>query len=382
MVVAQSAGQPSGRGQDIYSAAMKAAIIGIGGIARFHARALRDIPGVELVAGSCRTEEKGRAFADEFGCRWYPDFRRLLRREKPDFVTVATPSGDHLPVVKAAARAGVHVICEKPLEISLKRIDRMLAVARAGRISLGAIFPQRYNPVVREVREAAAAGRFGQIATVNTYVPWWRDDAYYGAGRWQGTAALDGGGALMNQSIHGVDAVVWIAAAASPGLEPVENPVESVFAFTAVRSHDPERLEVEDTCVAVLRLKNGGLGQILAATSLFPGHLRRIQVGGRDGTAEILEEQLVTWRFRDEAPSDALVRERFSGASRTSGGAADPMAIDYSNHTRNFADFVDALREGRQPSLDGLEGRKAVAVVEACYQSARTGRAAKVKDPA
>jgi predicted dehydrogenase len=360
---------------------MKAAIIGIGGIARFHALALRDIPGVELVAGSCRTEEKGRAFAEAFGCRWYPDFRRMLRREKPDFVTIATPSGSHLPAVTAAARAGVHVICEKPLEITLKRIDKLIAVAQAGGIRLGAIFPQRYNPVVRQVREAAAAGRFGQLAAVNSYVPWWRDDAYYGAGRWQGTAALDGGGALMNQSIHGVDAVVWIAGAASPGLSPVENPVESVAAFTAVRAHDPERLEVEDTCVALLRLKNGGLGQILAATSLFPGQLRRIQVGGRDGTAEILEEQLVTWRFRDETPEDETVRQRFSGASRTSGGAADPMAIDYSNHTRNFADFVDALREDRQPPLDGLEGRKAVAVVEACYRSARTGRIARVQDP-
>jgi predicted dehydrogenase len=360
---------------------MRAAIIGIGAIARLHAKALADIPGVTLVAATCRTEAKGRAFAAEFGCNWHADTATMLRREKPDFVTVATPSGAHLDATLAAIRRGVPVICEKPLEISLKRIDRMIVAADRRGVPLGAIFPQRFNPVVAAVQEAAAAGRFGQLAIAASHVPWWRDDAYYGPGRWQGTKALDGGGALMNQSIHGVDALQWIAGATMPGLAPGENPVESVVAFTAVRAHDAERLEVEDTCVAILRLKNGALGQLLAATSLFPGSLRRLLVGGRDGTAEILEEQLVAWRFRTEAADDAATRERLGGASQTSGGAADPMAINHACHTRNFEQFLAAVREGRRPPLDGLEGRKAVAIVEACYKSARTGRAAKVEDP-
>jgi len=357
---------------------MRAAIIGIGAIARLHAKALGDIPGVELVAATCRTEEKGRAFATEFGCAWHADTARMLKREKPDFVTVATPSGAHLEAVVAAARRNVHVICEKPLEITLKRIDRMQAAVEKAGITLGAIFPQRFNPVVAAVHEAAAAGRFGDLAIAASYVPWWRDDAYYGPGRWQGTKALDGGGALMNQSIHGVDALQWIVGATMPGLAPGENPVESVTALTAVRAHDAERLEVEDTCVAILRFKNGTLGQLLAATSLYPGQLRRFLFGGRDGTAEILEEQLTTWRFRVEATDDAATRDRFGGTSGTSGGAADPMAINYSCHTRNFESFLDAVRAGRRPALDGHEGRKAVAIIEACYRSARTGRTVKV----
>jgi UDP-N-acetyl-2-amino-2-deoxyglucuronate dehydrogenase len=361
---------------------MRAAIIGIGAIARLHARALRTLPDVELVAATCRTEEKGRAFAAEFGCTWYADTARMLAREKPDFVTVATPSGAHLEAVVAAARRGAHVICEKPLEITLKRVDRLIAAANKAGVALGAIFPQRFNPVVRAVRDAAAGGRFGPLAIVSSSVPWWRDDAYYGPGRWQGTKALDGGGAVMNQSIHGVDALQWIAGAAGPDLPRGENPVESVMAFTAVRAHDPERLEVEDTCVAVLRLRNGGLGHLLAATSLFPGSLRRFLVGGRDGTAEIHEEQLVSWRFRGEDPGDAAVRERFGGTSGTSGGAADPMAINDACHARNFAAFLEAVKAGRPPELDGLEGRKAVAIVEACYRSARTGRPARVENPA
>ena len=353
---------------------MKVAIIGIGAIARMHARALGDIEGLELVAASCRTEGKGREFGREFGCAWYGDTDAMLAKERPDFVTVATPSGAHLDAVLAAARHGVHVICEKPLEISLERIDRMVAATRAAGVTLGAIFPQRFNPVVQAVHAAAAAGRFGRLAIAASYVPWWRDDAYYGPGRWQGTKALDGGGAVMNQSIHGVDALQWVVGATMPGLAAGENPVESVCAFSAVRSHDAARLEVEDTCVAILRFKDGGLGQLLAATSLFPGQLRRFLFGGRDGTAEVLEEQLTTWRFREEAAEDAVTRERFGGASGTSGGAADPMAINYSCHTRNFADFVAALEAGRTPALDGPEGRKAVAIVEACYESARIGR--------
>jgi len=360
---------------------VRAAIIGIGAIARLHAKALADIPGVELVAATCRTEEKGQAFANEFGCAWHPDAATMLRRGKPDFVTVATPSGAHLDAVLAAIRRGVPVICEKPLEISLQRIDRMIAAAEKKGVPIGAIFPQRFNPVIRTLHGAAAAGRFGPLAVAASYVPWWRDDAYYGPGRWQGTKALDGGGSLMNQSIHGVDAIQWIAGATMPDLDPAENPVESVVAMTAVRAHDPERLEVEDSCVAILRFRNGALGQLLAATSLYPGSLRRILVGGRDGTAEVLEEQLVTWQFRTDAPDDAATRERLGGSSSTSGGAADPMAINYACHTRNFEDFLSAIQEGRRPPLDGLEGRKAVAIVEACYKSARTGRPAKVENP-
>ncbi len=360
---------------------MRAAIIGIGAIARLHARALADIPGVELVGATCRTEEKGLAFAAEFGCTWYPDTATMLRRAKPDFVTVATPSGAHLDAVLAAIRRGVPVICEKPLEITLRRIDSLIAAAAKRGVPLGAIFPQRFNPVIRALHAAAAGGRFGQLAMAASYVPWWRDDAYYGPGRWQGTQALDGGGALMNQSIHGVDALQWVAGATMPQLDPAENPVESVVALTAMRAHDPERLEVEDSCVAILRFKNGALGQLLAATSLYPGSLRRLLVGGRDGTAEVLEEQLVTWQFRSARPDDDATRERLGGSSGTSGGAADPMAINYACHTRNFEDFLAALQAGRSPPLDGLEGRKAVAIVEACYKSARTGRPAKVADP-
>ena len=359
---------------------MRVAIIGVGAIAEIHARALADISSIELVSACCRTEEKGLRFAEQHDCSWYPDPVRMIRREKPDVVTIATPSGAHLEVAIKAIRKGVHVLCEKPLEITTRRIDRMIRAAEKAGVSLGAIFPQRFNPVLQAVHAASAAGRFGDLAVASSAVPWWRDDAYYGKGRWQGTLALDGGGALMNQSIHGVDALQWIAGASMPDISTTTNPIESVAAFTALKSHSPECVEVEDTCLAVLKLKNGGLGQLLATTSLFPGQLRRFIFGGRGGTAEIEEEQIVNWQFQDSHSDDDAIRSRFGATSGTSGGAADPMAINYSCHTRNFSEFFDAVSAGIKPKLDGHEGRKAVAIIEACYKSATTGKVIKITD--
>ena len=357
----------------------RAAIIGVGAIADIHALAMGDLENVELVAGSCRTEAKGRAFADRFDCRWHRDYEELLDEARPDFVTIATPSGFHLEPLEACARRGIHVLCEKPLEISVERVDRMIRVARESGIRLGGIFPQRFNPVLRTVQGAASQGRFGDLAVVNAYVPWWRDDAYYAPDRWQGTLALDGGGAMMNQSIHGVDAAQWLASAAIPDLPAGVNPVREIFAFTAKRGHDPELIEVEDTAVAVLRFRNGALGQILGATSMFPGSLKRLQLAGRGGTAEVLEDELVTWAFSEDRDGDEDVRRRFSQETQSGGGAADPMAIDYSLHTGNIRGFVDWLEGDEAFMLDGAESRKAVAIIEAIYESARTGRVASVQ---
>ncbi len=355
----------------------KVAIIGVGAIAGMHARALGDIPSVKLVAGSCRNQEKGQKFAQQFHCGWYPEFEQMLDKEKPDMVTICTPSGAHLEPMLAAAKRGIHVLCEKPLEITTERVDEMVAAAKQHGVVLGGFFQSRYKPVVRNVFDAAGQGRFGNLATVNAYVPWWREDAYYAPHRWQGKLKWDGGGAMMNQSIHGVDAVQWIVGNTIPNLKADENPVEQVFAFTAKRSHDPNLIEVEDTAVAVLKFKNGALGQILGCTSMWPGSMLRIQVAGRDGTAEILNDELTTYQFRNTDPGDETTRDKFSAKSKTAGGASDPMAIDYTNHTRNIAAFLDNLDKGTTPDIDGVQARKAVAIIQAIYKSARDGVAVK-----
>ena len=187
---------------------------------------------------------------------------------------------------------------------------------------------------------------------------------------------MDGGGALMNQSIHGIDAVQWLAASAMGESE--GNPVDQVFAYTAKRGHDPELIEVEDTAVAILHFTNGALGQILGATSMFPGSLKRIQIAGRNGTAEVLEDELVTWMFREPDKHDDVKRSEYGSETQTGGGAGDPMAIDHGHHRRNFAAFVESIEMDRPFILCGSEARKAVAIIEAIYESARTGQSVDV----
>jgi predicted dehydrogenase len=347
------------------------AIAGIGSVAEVHALSVGDIDDATLVAGSCRTESRGQSFAAEFDATWYAETERMLDEERPDVLIVCTPSGAHLEPTLAAAERGIDVLCEKPLEITTERIDRMIAAAEEHDITLGGVFQQRFTDVLGAVHDAAAAGRFGSLAVANTYVPWWRDDEYYD-GAWQGTEALDGGGALMNQSIHGIDATQWLAGAAMD-LDHGANPVAEVTAHTARRAHSDDIMEVEDTAVAALRYRDGTLGQVLGSTAMYPGSLRRIQLAGRDGTAEVREDELVTWAFRDETPDDDDIRAQFGEESETSGGAADPMAIDYANHRRNIAAFLDARSGGEPYPLDGTEARKAVAIVEAIYASAERG---------
>lgn len=346
------------------------AIAGIGAVAELHALSIEDLDDAELVAGSCRTESKGRDFAAEFDCGWYADTEEMLDVEDVDVLSICTPSGAHLPPTLAAAERGVHVLCEKPLEITTERIDRMVDACSDAGVRLGGIFPQRYNPVVRTVHEAATEDRFDGLSVANAYVPWWRPDDYY-EGAWQGTRDLDGGGALMNQSIHGVDAIQWLVGAGGD-IDPEVNPVEEAFAYTATSAHDGDIIEVEDTAVAVLRYRDGTLGQLLGATSMFPGSLKRLQLGGRGGTAEIREDELVTWQFHEEHDDDEEIRERFT-ETEGGGGAADPMSIDYANHRRNIAAFLSSLADDEPFMLDGTEARKAVEIITAIYESAERG---------
>jgi predicted dehydrogenase len=355
------------------------AVIGVGAISDLIAVALGELPRVTLVSGSCRTEAKGKAFAEKFSCAWYDDTNRMLDDVRPDVAIVCTPSGLHLDSVMSCAQRKIHVVCEKPLEITPARCRQMIdACDRAG-VRLGAIFPQRFNPVNRTIHTAATAGRFGNLAVVHAAVPWWREDSYYAPTRWQGKIALDGGGALMNQAIHTVDQMLWLASATIKDLPRDANPVEEVFAYTAKRSHDPKLIEVEDTSVVTLKFRNGALGHLLAATSMWPGSKRRLYISGRDGTAEVLEDQLITFNFRKEEPGDEAKRQAFSQATKHGGGASNPMAMSHENHRENLRDFFDALDENRPAALDGVEAAKAVSVINACYESARTGRPVRVE---
>lgn len=334
-------------------------IVGIGLIADFHAQALAELPNAELIAGCCRTPEKGLAFAEKFSCEYVQDYQTLCSRDDIDVVSICTPSGAHATPAIAAANAGKHVICEKPLEITLDRVDQMIQACQAAGVKLCGIFPLRFHPVVQQIRKAVQGGRFGRLTFIGGFVPWWRTQAYYDEGGWKGTMALDGGGALMNQAIHVADL-----------LQCIGGPVKRVQAATAKLAHP--QIEVEDTAVATLEFRNGALGTMIAATSMYPGRLRSLQISGNAGTAVAVESNLEFWQFTKELPQDDEIRRRFSAATDAGGGAADPAAISHQGHRLNFQAFFDALDAGAEPELNGTEARKAVELTLAIYRAAQT----------
>jgi predicted dehydrogenase len=338
-------------------------VVGAGLIADFHARALRDIPNAKFIACCDTSFPRAQALAQKYSGRAYASYEEMLKSDDIDIVTIATPSGLHMEPTVAAAKAGKHVLCEKPVEITLERIDAMIeAHAKAG-TRLGGIFPYRFNDMMVPMREAVRSGRLGTITCANVYVPWWRTDAYY-EGSWRGTWKLDGGGALMNQSIHMIDMLC--------DLMP---PIESVQAFTATLGH---KIETEDVATAVVRYTGGALGLIYGTTASYPGQFRRFEITGTKGTIINVENSITTWQFADERPEDAAVRDRFT-AIQGGGGVADPAAITHENHTRNFKAFLESLETDKDFWISGPEARKAVEVILAIYRSAKEGRLIKLR---
>ena len=341
------------------------AIIGTGMISRFHARAIADVRGAKLVACYNRTAEKAQAFAAEHGCLAYDSLNALLADNKVDAVAITTASGAHLEPAVAAARAGKHIIIEKPLEITLKRCDKIIHECEKHGVKLSTVFQSRFHDSSLKLKQAVDAGRFGTLTLGDAYVKWWRSQEYYDGGAWRGTWRIDGGGALMNQAIHTVDLLTWLM-----------GPVEKVQAFTATLAH--ERIEVEDVATATLTFANGALGVIEASTGVYPGYLKRIELHGTRGSAVLEEEDIKSWAFAEKARGDDAILAAMKKQKSKGGGAADPAAIGHHGHARQFQDFVKAIRTGSQPAIDGPESRKSVEIILAIYKSAASGKAVKL----
>jgi predicted dehydrogenase len=341
-------------------------IVGLGLIADFHAKAIQAISGEkgELVACCSRSADKARGFAEKYGCRGYTDMGEFLADPGLDVVSICTPSGAHLEPALASAKAGKHVIVEKPLEITPRRCDRIIEACGHAGVSLAGVFQSRFSEVAGLVKAAVDQGRFGNLVLGDAYVKWYRSQEYYDEGGWHGTRALDGGGALINQSIHAIDLLLWFM-----------GPVESVTAFIGTIGH--QRIEVEDNAVAALRFRNGAFGVIEGSTAVYPGFFKRIEISGTKGSIVLEEETLKTWSFAEEDPEDEKIRTKYGAGSQTGGGAADPAAISFEGHRRQFEEFIIALDEGRPPLVDGREAEKAVGVIQAIYASAKKGKTAK-----
>jgi predicted dehydrogenase len=340
------------------------AIVGCGMIARFHAKALAELPDVRLLALVGRSVGSAKKLAEELNlsCDVESDLSTVLARRDIHIVIICTPSGAHMEPAVTAAKAGKHVVVEKPLEITLERCDAIIDACRRNGVQLCTIFPSRFADANVTLKKAVDSGRFGRLTLGETTCKWWRPQSYYDDGGWKGTQALDGGGALMNQAIHNVDLLLWTM-----------GHVRQVRGFTATLAH--ERIEVEDTAVACLRFTSGALGVIEAATSVYPGLPKTLAIHGDKGTAVIEQEDVLRWEFTPETEADREVRRRFAQKVGASGGSSNPAAITHVYHARQLADLVSALKTGGRPVVDGGEGRRAVEVILAIYESARTGRA-------
>jgi UDP-N-acetyl-2-amino-2-deoxyglucuronate dehydrogenase len=347
-------------------------IVGCGMISKFHAQAIADLPNARLVACYDAVPAAADRFAEQQQCRPYHDLKKMLKDREVHVVTICTPSGVHLDPAVAAAKAGKHVIVEKPLEITLKRCDKIIQACEKKGVTLSTIFPSRFHESSRLLKAAMDQGRFGRLTLGDSYVKWFRTQEYYDSGAWRGTWELDGGGALMNQAIHSVDLLTWLM-----------GPVEEITAFAGTLAH--ERIEVEDVAVATVRFANGAVGVIEATTAAYPGYLKRIEIHGSEGSAGLEEEDLKFWEFKNQTPEDEAIRERMAGRTQTGGGAADPTAIGHHGHTAQFRDVLEAIEQGRKPAIDGHEGRRSVEIILAIYKAAETGKRVKLplkSDPA
>ncbi len=357
------------------------ALVGCGSIAPTHAKALAALPNDARLTHCCDTNAGlADAFAAKFNLKT-ATFDEVLADPAIDAVTFCTPSGLHASLGARALAAGKHVIIEKPMEITPAACEPLLAAQRASGRKLAIISQHRFDPSSQQVRACLNRGELGKLVLVEARIPWYRTQEYYDSGDWRGTWALDGGGCLMNQGVHTVDLLLWLA-----------GPVKTVYAQMRTAAH--ERIEVEDVVTATLTFANGAIGNLMATTALYPGFLAYLGLHGTEGSAVIDgdELQLLAIKGRETIhgkSSNGHALQVATGGTKSATAhaaaipapSAEPNAWSWGDaHRAQFADFIQAVRTDGTPLVDGLAGRAAVALINAVYESARTGRVVTLPD--
>ena len=330
-------------------------LIGGGNISQTHARAACAIDGVQIAAVFGSNAEKVRQLAAEHAAAWYTDYEKFLAHRPMDLVAIGSPSGVHAEHGMAAARCGLHVLVEKPIDISCARADGLIAEIEKAGVKLGVFFQDRFKPGIRQMKSAIDGGALGKPVLADARVKWYRPAEYYRDSRWRGTFALDGGGALINQGIHTIDLLLWM--------------LGEVVAVQACEATAVHKIEAEDTLVALLEFSNGVLGSFTATTSAYPGYPRRIELSGTNGTLILAGDELVSCHLRDS------VKERGKPTvDESDHRATSPVVNDFRSHQAVFEDFIHAIRSNSQAECDGHQARRSLAVVEAVYLACRTGQ--------
>ncbi len=337
---------------------MNIGLIGTGTIAHTHAEAVKAIPGATLKGSFSRTKEKNLVFASKYGIKAYPSIDEMLNDAGIDIVIICTPSGSHYDTAMQAIKHKKHVIVEKPLEISLDRIDSMTSYAKENGVKLTCIFQSRFAEASHELKKAVEQGRFGTITMVDAIVKWYRTQEYYDSGKWRGTWELDGGGALMNQSIHAIDLLQWLA-----------GDIEYLQAVTATLGHG--RIEVEDTAAAVLKYRNGALGIIQGTTAAYPGFQKRIEINGTHGSVVMEDDHFTHWHFKEETAEDEKIRKDLSEGSAPKETASDPSVNPVHLFETQISDFIGAVKNDRKPFITPEDARRSVEIILGIYESAK-----------
>jgi predicted dehydrogenase len=331
-------------------------ISGAGVIGKLHARALRQVGGVRLRAVTDPAEGAGRALAEATGATWHADYQAMLARPDVDVVILGTPSGLHAEQACLAARAGKHIVTEKPMATALPAVDQMIAAAREAGVTLAVIFQNRFSRETLLLKRAIDAGLLGRPILGNAFVHWRRTPEYYTAsGGWRGTWALDGGGALMNQSIHTIDLLQWLI-----------GPVASVTGSAATLTH---AIETEDTACAAVGFASGALGVIQGTTSSDRDWPARVEIVGAGGRAILENGRIALWESQQPLSDDLLTA---NDEALCDGWQPDEPFGDA--HARQLRAIVRALNDGAPAPVTGDEARNAVEIILAIYESSRSGR--------
>ena len=337
---------------------LKVGIVGWGTIADIHARAIVEARNCELTSVYTSNKEKEKEIEEKYDVNVYNNYEKLLKSDV-DIVSICTPSGTHLNFGKEAAKCGKHVVVEKPIEVTIKKAKELIEVCRENEVKLGVILQNRYLSSVQKIKKIIKEDKLGKIFHASAYIKWWRSQEYYDSSQWRGTYELDGGGTLMNQSIHTVDLLVYLTG------KPV-----SVASLMGTFRHD--RIEVEDSVVAIVKFENGAIGSIEASTSIQPAQPRKIEIHGEKGTV-VLEG--------DEAIIHIEGIEETGKAVQSDSGADSPLAgFKIEPHKKQFEEIAQAIIENREPEVNGVVAMESLAMVEAIYKSGREGRFIDLKE--
>lgn len=333
---------------------MHIGFIGGGNITETHIRAAKAIPGLEIAAIVGTNAARVQSLCEKYGGTPYSDFKNFLSHKPMEIVAIGSPSGIHAEQGIAAAQHGLHILTEKPIDISTVRADSLIQAARQSGVKLGVFFQDRFKADLLRVKQLVDANGLGKPILADARVKWYRPPNYYSDSKWRGTFRLDGGGALINQAIHTVDLALWIFG--------------DVAAVQAQRRTALHSIEAEDTLVALLEFANGALGTLQATTSVFPGYPRRLELTGSEGTVAIEQDRIVATDLRNPPP------DLQAQGNDTNPSAFSPTVSDVRGHQLAIEDFLEAIRNNTTPRCSGFEARRSLALVEAIYRACDSGQ--------